>query len=76
MIEIRKYATRLEAELAKVYLESHDIECQVEVDNLSSLNPDMSAGLEVKLLIVNSNDKDSAMVLLEDYDNQSTVKVS
>ena len=76
MIEIKKYATRLEAELAKVYLESHNIECQVETDNFSSLNPNISIGLDVKLLVVDPKDKDNAMILLKDYDSQSTIKVS
>ena len=64
MIEIRKYATRVEAELVKVYLESHDIECQIEADNLSCLNPDMTVGMEVRLLVVNTSDKDQALALL------------
>ena len=43
---------------------------------LSCLNPDMTVGMEVRLLVVNTSDKDQALALLEDYDAQSKEKVS
>ena len=66
MIEIFRFGTRAEAELAKAHLESHSIACKIPSKNSYSIC-DSSNNLGVPLVLLDSQHLDRAKEILEIY---------
>ena len=61
---IKTYNSRLEAELAKGLLDSHDIQAMISADDAGGLRPDMLWGTGGVRLLVKREDAQNALDVL------------
>jgi hypothetical protein len=67
IILLKTFGSRIEAELAKSFLESNGIKSIISADDAGEMYPAASIYWGVKLM-VNENDFDTAISLLDDAD--------
>ncbi len=66
LVTIRTYQERTEAELAKDYLESCDIDAVISGDDAGGMMPNMTSNIGLARLLVRPDDAEEAERLLED----------
>jgi hypothetical protein len=66
LVAIRTYQERTEAELAKDYLESCDIDAVISGDDAGGMMPNMTSNIGLARLLVRPDDAEEAERLLED----------
>ncbi len=67
MIEVRRYATKVDADIGKSYLESYGIPCHVEIDGLGRNYFLIDTKFGCKLMILNPSDEEKSLELLKGH---------
>jgi len=71
LVTIRTYQERTEAELAKDYLESCDIDAIISGDDAGGMMPNMTSNIGLARLLVRPDDAEEAERLLEDAEEKA-----
>lgn len=72
MFEIKRYKSRVEADLDKALLEGSGIPCHVAHDDAGGLRPHLAlGGFESRLYILDVEDEDRARELLEQKEKET-----
>lgn len=71
LVAIRTYQERTEAELAKDYLESCDIDAVISGDDAGGMMPNMTSNIGLARLLVRPDDAEEAERLLEDAEEKA-----
>ena len=68
LVEVKKFISKPDAELAASFLEGSGITCHVMADDLAGMRPDFSTGFSVRLM-VSRDDLDNATEILKSYNH-------
>jgi len=64
-VRIKNYGNRIDAEVDKALLESHEIKCFIMSDDAGGMRPDLMMSSGGVWILVDKNDAEAALKLLE-----------